>query len=233
MTGKDGKPVNSVTVPVELPAGGSEISHDVELGKNVRLWDEFDPALYRLTAVLKSELGADTCSSVFGMRKVEQGKHHIRINGHNVHLRGVLDCAVFPITGYPSTSTSDWARIMSTVKSYGMNHVRFHSWCPPRAAFEAADSLGLYLQVELPMWIKDVGRYPQRRDFFEKEMYAILDEYGNHPSFILYCNGNENEGDFAVLEDLVKKDRLMITAGCIRLQQHVHMLLPISSMCHM
>ena len=36
-------------------------------------------------------------------------------------------------------------------------------------------------------------------------MYAILDEYGNHPSFILYCNGNENEGDFAVLEDLVKK----------------------------
>lgn len=205
VTGKDGKPVNSVTVPVELPAGGSEISHDVELGKNVRLWDEFDPALYRLTAVLKSELGADTCSSVFGMRKVEQGKHHIRINGHNVHLRGVLDCAVFPITGYPSTSTSDWARIMSTVKSYGMNHVRFHSWCPPRAAFEAADSLGLYLQVELPMWIKDVGRYPQRRDFFEKEMYAILDEYGNHPSFILYCNGNENEGDFAVLEDLVKK----------------------------
>ena len=205
VTGKDGKPVNSVTVPVGLPAGGSEISHDVELGKNVRLWDEFDPALYRLTAVLKSELGADTCSSVFGMRKVEQGKHHIRINGHNVHLRGVLDCAVFPITGYPSTSTSDWARIMSTVKSYGMNHVRFHSWCPPRAAFEAADSLGLYLQVELPMWIKDVGRYPQRRDFFEKEMYAILDEYGNHPSFILYCNGNENEGDFAVLEDLVKK----------------------------
>lgn len=205
VTGKDGKLVNSVTVPVELSAGDSEIIHDVELGKDVRLWDEFDPALYRLTAVLRSEQGTDTCSSVFGMRKVEQGKHHIRINGHNVHLRGVLDCAVFPITGYPSTSTNDWVRIMSTVKSYGMNHVRFHSWCPPQAAFEAADSLGLYLQVELPMWIKDVGRYPQRRDFFEKEMYAILDEYGNHPSFILYCNGNENEGDFTVLEDLVKK----------------------------
>ena len=28
-------------------------------------------------------------------------------------------------------------------------------------------------------------------------MYAILDAYGNHPSFILMCNGNENEGDFA------------------------------------
>lgn len=68
-----------------------------------------------------------------------------------------------------------------------MNHVRFHSWCPPEAAFDAADELGLYLQVELPMWIKDVGQYPARRDFFEKEMYAILDEYGNHPSFILFA----------------------------------------------
>ena len=86
-----------------------------------------------------------------------------------------------------------------------MNHVRFHSWCPPEAAFEAGDEVGMYLQAELPMWIKDVGKYPDRRDFFEKEMYAILDAYGNHPSFILMCNGNENEGDFAVLEDLVKK----------------------------
>ena len=35
----------------------------------------------------------------------------------------------------------------------------------------------------------------------------MLEEYGNHPSFILMCNGNENEGDFTVLEDLVKKGR--------------------------
>lgn len=94
---------------------------------------------------------------------------------------------------------------MTTVKEYGFNHIRFHSWCPPKAAFTVADELGMYLQVELPMWIKDVGKYPDRRNFFEREMYAILKEYGNHPSFLLFCNGNENEGDFAVLEDLVKK----------------------------
>ena len=139
------------------------------------------------------------------MRNVEQGKHHIRLNGRDIHLRGVLDCAVFPLTGYPSTNVDDWKRIFTTIKEYGMNHVRFHSWCPPEAAFEAGDEVGMYLQAELPMWIKDVGKYPDRRDFFEKEMYAILDAYGNHPSFILMCNGNENEGDFAVLEDLVKK----------------------------
>ncbi|MBC8600892.1 beta-galactosidase [Parabacteroides acidifaciens] len=201
---KGGKGVCRAVVPVAL-SGASTIEHELALGKDMKLWDEFSPALYDLTATLDTEAGEDLRSSVFGMRHVEQGRHHVRLNGRDIHLRGVLDCCVFPITGYPATDVKEWKRIMGTVKDYGMNHIRFHSWCPPEAAFDAADELGLYLQVELPMWIKDVGRYPARRDFFEKEMYAILDEYGNHPSFILYCNGNENEGDFAVLEDLVKK----------------------------
>lgn len=201
---KGGKEVCRAVVPVALSGAGT-IEHELALGKDMKLWDEFSPVLYDLTATLDTEAGEDLRSSVFGMRHVEQGRHHVRLNGRDIHLRGVLDCCVFPITGYPATDVKEWKRIMGTVKDYGMNHIRFHSWCPPEAAFDAADELGLYLQVELPMWIKDVGRYPARRDFFEKEMYAILDEYGNHPSFILYCNGNENEGDFAVLEDLVKK----------------------------
>lgn len=197
-----------VTVPVGRSAGSDTLCEQtISLGRGMKLWDEFSPNVYTLTAVLATESGSDTCQTDFGMRSVEQGQHHVRLNGRDIHLRGVLDCAVFPLTGYPSTRVADWTKIFRAVKEHGMNHVRFHSWCPPRAAFEAADALGLYLQVELPMWIKDVGQYPARRDFFEKEMYAVLDEYGNHPSFVLYCNGNENEGNFDVLEDLVKKGR--------------------------
>lgn len=202
---RSGRKVCSTTIPVSISGKADTLVHEISLGKNVKLWDEFSPNLYLLAATLSTEAGDDAVSSTFGMRLVEQGKHHVRLNGRDIHLRGALDCCVFPLTGYPATDVAAWKRIMSTVKEYGLNHIRFHSWCPPEAAFEAADELGLYLQVELPMWIKDVGRYPARRDFFEKEMYAILNEYGNHPSFILYCNGNENEGDFAVLEDLVKK----------------------------
>lgn len=202
---KDGKEVCQTVIPLSLSGKENKIEQELALGKDIKLWNEFSPALYELIATLTTEAGEDTYTSVFGMRHVEQGRHHIRVNGRDIHLRGVLDCCVFPLTGYPATDVKEWKRIMGTVKDYGMNHVRFHSWCPPEAAFDAADELGLYLQVELPMWIKDVGQYPARRDFFEREMYAILDEYGNHPSFILYCNGNENEGDFAVLEDLVKK----------------------------
>lgn len=201
----DGRLAARADVPVA--AADSALRLDLPLQTDMRLWDEFSPALYRLEAVLASPAGCDTVRRTFGMRKVEQGAHHVRLNGRDIHLRGVLDCAVFPLTGYPATDVPAWERIFRTVKDYGFNHVRFHSWCPPEAAFAAADAVGLYLQVELPMWIKDVGKYPARRDFFEKEMYAVLEAYGHHPSFLLYCNGNENEGDFSVLEDLIRKGR--------------------------
>lgn len=200
-----GKVVHSQSLPIRLEKGEKQIEQDIHLGKTIKLWNEFSPSLYSVKAELIANNGKDFYQTRFGMRKVTQGKHHIQLNGRDIHLRGALDCAVFPLTGYPSTKVEDWKRIFSTVKEYGMNHIRFHSWCPPEAAFIAADELGIYLQAELPMWIKDVGQYPARRDFFEKEMYAILEEYGNHPSFILMCNGNENEGNFDVLEDLVKK----------------------------
>ena len=202
---KGGKLVATHQIGIDSLVAQEGIEQTINLGKQIKLWDEFNPFLYELETTLHVDGKQDTRTITFGMRNVEQGKHHVRLNGHDIHLRGVLDCAVFPLTGYPSTCVEDWKRIFSTIKEYGMNHVRFHSWCPPEAAFMAGDELGIYLQAELPMWIKDVGKYPARRDFFEKEMYAILDAYGNHPSFILMCNGNENEGDFAVLEDLVKK----------------------------
>lgn len=200
----DGTPITSTTFQVTtdtLP----RILEQALTAKALKKWDEFSPTVYQMEAILTTTHGADTLYATFGMRNVTQGKHHIQVNGRDIHLRGALDCCVFPRTGYPATDVASWKRIFTTVKEYGMNHIRFHSWCPPEAAFQAADELGLYLQAELPMWIKDVGQYPARRDFFEDEMYAILNEYGNHPSFILMCNGNENEGDFSVLEDLVLK----------------------------
>ncbi len=190
---------------VELGKGQQTWNGTLALGKEMKLWDEFSPFLYEIKATLTTDSTTDERTVRFGMREVERGAHHVRLNGRDIHLRGALDCCVFPRTGYPAMQPDEWRRIFSTIKEYGMNHVRFHSWCPPEAAFEAADEVGIYLQAELPMWIKDVGKYPARRDFFEKELYAVLEEYGNHPSFLLMCNGNENEGDFAVLEDLVQK----------------------------
>lgn len=199
------KTVATAAHEVELGKGQQTWNGTLALGKEMKLWDEFSPFLYEIKATLTTDSTTDERTVRFGMREVERGAHHVRLNGRDIHLRGALDCCVFPRTGYPAMQPDEWRRIFSAIKEYGMNHVRFHSWCPPEAAFEAADEVGIYLQAELPMWIKDVGKYPARRDFFEKELYAVLEEYGNHPSFLLMCNGNENEGDFAVLEDLVQK----------------------------
>lgn len=199
------KTVATAAHEVELGKGQQTWNGTLALGKEMKLWDEFSPFLYEIKATLTTDSTTDERTVRFGMREVERGALHVRLNGRDIHLRGALDCCVFPRTGYPAMQPDEWRRIFSTIKEYGMNHVRFHSWCPPEAAFEVADEVGFYLQAELPMWIKDVGKYPARRDFFEKELYAVLEEYGNHPSFLLMCNGNENEGDFAVLEDLVQK----------------------------
>jgi hypothetical protein len=96
-----------------------------------------------------------------------------------------------------------WMQLFTKAKDFGLNSFRFHSWCPPAAAFEAADEIGFYLQVELPHWSLKVGADTASFGFLRTEAYRILEQYGNHPSFLLFSMGNELEGDFKLLNDLV------------------------------
>lgn len=174
-------------------------------GEKVFLWDEFHPDLYTVECSLSpvnDSSSAHVVKTTFGMRSVGRDAHHIMVNGHRVHLRGTVENAVFPKTGHAPVEDAPWERIMGIVKSYGMNHMRFHSWCPPDAAFRAADKAGVYLEIEMPMWGKDALPDERRYDFFRREIRAILKEYGNHPSFLLYCNGNEIQGNFDFIEEL-------------------------------
>lgn len=168
MSERNGRILASDSEEIELSSNQSAVERRLSVGKKFKLWNEFNPTLYNLAVEWTVDGNKEYVCEQFGFRKVEKGAHHIRLNGRNIHLRGLLDCAVFPLTGYPATDVESWLRIFRTVKEYGLNHVRFHSWCPPEAAFYAADEIGLYLQVELPMWVKNVGKYPERRDFFEK-----------------------------------------------------------------
>lgn len=164
-----------------------------------QLWDEFSPNLYRLTAVLienGATNGVET-STTFGMREMGVQGTHITVNGRPVFLRGDLDCAAFPVTGYPPTDAASWDKIFTTIQEYGLNHLRFHSWCPPKAAFEAADKRGVYLYVESPLWANQssaVGTGGLVDDFIYRESERILRDYGNHPSFCMMSYGNEPDG---------------------------------------
>ena len=193
----------------------------IQMGKKAKRWDEFNPNLYKLSVQLATSDGVNKYqhekSATFGLREVKQGKNHIMINNRPVHLRGNVENAVFPKTGHAPLDDASWERIMLLMKDYGMNHMRFHSWCPPAAAFRMADKHGIYFEVEMPMWGKDAEPDEARYNFFRREIKAILKEYGNHPSFVLYCNGNEITGNFDFIESLtaegIKSDPRHLYSG--------------------
>lgn len=181
-----------------------------KINENIELWNEHNPYLYKLTCkLLKGSTIVDKKVMEFGMREISTEGRHILLNGERIFLRGTLDCCIYPLTGYPPTNVSEWERIFKIVKSYGLNHVRFHSWCPPEGAFKAADKVGIYVQAEGPIWLDDyfcpVGEYKGHYEYFPKEAKRIVEEYANHPSFIIFSNGNEIKGDFNLLNNIVKE----------------------------
>lgn len=161
---------------------------------NAAAWDEFTPALHCLTVTLDP---GESRVETFGFREIGANGRQLRINGRPLFLRGTLDCAIFPRTGHPPTDRESWRRVLAVVKAHGLNHVRFHSWCPPEAAFVAADELGVYLQVEASAWPNhstSLGDGHPVDNWVEAESERILRAYGNHPSFVILCAGNEPGG---------------------------------------
>ena len=168
-------------------------------------WDEFNPQLYRLGL----SVGDDYYETTFGIRKISAEGRQLYINDRQLWLRGTVENCCFPETGYPPTDEASWMSIFTKLKEYGLNHVRFHSYCPPEAAFAAADKLGIYLQPEGPSWPNHGVRLRrgQKIDaYLLEESKRIIDTYGHHPSFVMMAAGNEPAGDWvAYCNDWVKE----------------------------
>ncbi|MEG1635402.1 MAG: glycoside hydrolase family 2, partial [Rikenellaceae bacterium] len=198
-----GKEVSSITEKRVLPIGKSKQQFSLKNLTSIEEWNEFNAALYTIAV----SVGSQTKTAEFGFRHIEHDANRMKINGKPLFLRGTLDCCVFPLTGTPPTDRESWSKWFTTVKEWGMNHIRFHSWCPPSAAFEAADRLGLYLQIELPLWSTTIKKDSSLINFLRSEGDRIFEEYGNHPSFCLFTLGNELQSDFDVLGALLKDIR--------------------------
>jgi hypothetical protein len=171
-----------------------------------KLWDEFSPNLSELAV----KLGEDKRTVRFGMRKFAAQGTQFTMNGRPLFLRGTLECEVFPLTGYPPTDMAAWQRIYRIMKSYGLNFIRFHSWCPPESAFAAADQEGIMIQAEGPMANVNAGENAKRDEFIGAEFKRIVDTYGNHPSFCTMTIGNEYGGKAELLtswiDGLIQRD---------------------------
>jgi len=171
---------------------------NMSLGKRVNLWDEFSPHRYcKLNAAIFGDDFKDFKTIKFGMREFKAEGTQFTINGRKTFLRGTLECAIFPLTGYPPMDVKSWERILQVAKEHGLNHLRFHSWCPPEAAFAAADRVGIYFHVECASWANQgssLGDGKPVDQYIYDEGDRILKAYGNHPSFCMLAYGNEPAG---------------------------------------
>lgn len=174
---------------------GEKTRYAIKLPDNVQLWDEFHPNLYSLSAVV----GSDTVTTTFGMREISFKGRQIYLNDKPIWLRGTVENCCFPLTGYPPADEASWSELFKKCKEYGINHVRFHSYCPPEAAFCAADKLGMYLQPEGPSWPNHGVRLRRGMSidrYLLQETQRMVRQYGNHPSFCMLAAGNEPAGDW-------------------------------------
>jgi hypothetical protein len=181
------------TIAVFWDARGGSFETELQLGTDTPLWDEFNPALLTLGLQLKGDFADDQRSVTFGLRQIGTEGTSFLINGRKAFFRGTLECCIFPLTGYPPTDVASWKRIIRVCQAHGLNHIRFHSWCPPEAAFVAADELGFYYQVEIAAWTT-VGNGAPIDRWLYREGERIARAYGNHPSFVLMPYGNEPGG---------------------------------------
>ena len=184
---------------VDIAAGVDTLLLEYPMGNDVKLWSEFHPNVYQLTATLnipKKDV-KDSFQTSFGMREIKANGTQLEINDKPLFLRGTLECAIFPKTGFPPTQIDEWLRIFRICRSHGLNHVRFHSWCPPQVAFDAADQLGFYIQVECSSWANQsttIGDGKPFDKYVYEESERMVETFGNHPSFCLMLYGNEPGG---------------------------------------
>jgi hypothetical protein len=182
-------------VPVTWSDTGGEAEIEVPIRHDAVKWDEFHPQLYPLGLWLKGNSVDETFELKVGLRELKAEGKEFQLNGRPIIFRGTHNGGDFPLTGYPETNVAYWKKLFELCRSWGLNHMRFHSWCPPEAAFEAADILGFYLQAEPGMWNEISPDTPMERVLYE-ETERMIKAYGNHPSFMLLSASNEPKGNW-------------------------------------
>lgn len=216
-------PLKADTVKIKPGTNQLESVYSVQ---ELELWGEYNPVYYELHMGI--EEGKYDVSVPFGFRKFEAKEHYFYINGIKTFLRGKHDGLIFPLTGAAPMEVEEWIRILQISKSYGINHYRYHTCCPPEAAFIAADLVGIYMQPELPFWgtltaPDEDGHKEEEQQFLIKEGERMLQAYGNHPSFVMMSLGNELWGSSKQMGKIIRRykeldGRHLYTEGCNNFQ---------------
>lgn len=176
--------------------------------KEIEPWNEYTPNLYQISVFVETQTSSDQYCITAGFRDLITDHRQFYLNDLPIMLRGKHDGMIFPLTGYAPMKKEEWKNVFQIACEYGINHYRFHTCCPPEAAFAAADEIGIYLEPELPFWgtvnsETDPDYKKESQEFLVEEGKRILKQFGNHPSFLLFSLGNELWGDKNTINQLL------------------------------
>jgi hypothetical protein len=179
-----GKQVASFTGKAAKGNGTTRISGKVN---GVKAWTAETPEMYRVDVVMADgKTQVHQAGNVFGFRTVEvRHGDGIYLNGTKIRMKGVNRHEFWPESG--RTISREVALLdITTVKEMNMNAIRCSHYPPDKRFLYLCDSLGVYVIDELAGWQSaydtPVGTYLVR-EMVERDV--------NHPSIILWSNGNE------------------------------------------
>ena len=170
---------------------------------NINAWTSETPNLYTATVVLQDAAGKKLyeLSEKFGFRTIEvkQGLG-IYINGTQVKFKGVNRHCFWPETAR-SLSKENELKDAMLLKEMNMNAVRCSHYPPDKYFLQLCDSLGIYVLNELAGWQKAYST--KAGEPLVKEL--VLRDL-NHPSIVLWSNGNEGGHNKELDDDYAKYD---------------------------
>ena len=166
---------------------------------NASAWSVENPNLYTLKLNVEYENGErEELSDRFGFRYFSADEKNIYLNGFPFYMRGYIrGCAAHEHENNCNLSEYEfYKKNILMAKSYGYNTIRFHSVVPTEECFRAADDLGILIHIEIRKVNDNYDNIREmllgKNDFIsDEELYEIINSLYNHPSFMVYCVGNE------------------------------------------
>lgn len=155
-----------------IPKGEREICIPTD---GFDFWSPRSPKRY----TLEVECDGTVLETLFGIRRLSSEGRSLYFNAKPFYARAICEHGYYPMTAHPPRDKKYFRRVIRRLLELGFNMIRFHTWVPTEEYLDAADELGILVEVETPNnttyaeWC-DIIRYARR-----------------HISVVAYSSGNE------------------------------------------
>ncbi len=155
---------------------------------NPKKWDNENPNLYTLTLVLSS---GEKIVKKFGFKETEVKGNQLFVNGKPIKLRGCNRHEVHPLRGR-SLEGDLWRRDVELFRNANINLIRTCHYPPAEELLEAADELGIFVEVEGPFCWEAKPNDPAHLKLTVQQNMEMVIRSRNNPSVLCWSMANES-----------------------------------------